>query len=43
MFVNKNVTDEFSGNKAFSNSYFYKLPLKIRIIEGCEKFKAQLE
>ena len=42
--------DEFSENKVFSNSYFYKthtqwnkLPLEIRIIEDHEKFKAQLE
>ena len=46
----KNTTDEFSENKVFSNSYFYKthtqwnkLPLEIRIIEDHEKFKAQLE
>ena len=46
----RNITDEFSENKEFSNSYFYKthiqwnnLPLEIKIIEDYEKFKAILE
>ena len=46
----KDVTDEFSEDKVFANSYFYKthirwnyLPHELKTIEDYNKFKTKLE
>ena len=48
--LNNENNEEFTENKVFRSSYFYKthmqwnnLPLNIRMIENCDKFKNELK